>query len=79
MSLNLLGLETIIGLANPNALVNDEVFLLPGCSLPVILRRQPDGKTYEIVGEAFIPGASEGQLWDQRETYSLEEVQIEIV
>lgn len=76
MSLRLLDRESVIGLANPDARLSDEVFLIPGCSMPVILRPQPDGQRYEVVGEAVIPGAMDGEIWHDRDNCKFTDVEI---
>ena len=64
-----------IGWAALGSRLYDEVFLLPGCSVPVILRRKADGK-YEFVGDAIVIGAMENEIWG--ETTSEDLVQVEI-
>ena len=47
------------GLAPQNAEVGDEVFILPGCSVPVVLRR--DGEIWTFIGETFVAGIMDGE------------------
>jgi hypothetical protein len=42
-------------LVNPHALVNDEIFFLGGCSIPVIVRKEePEKNIYVVVGGAWL-------------------------
>jgi hypothetical protein len=42
-------------LVNPRALVNDEIFFLGGCSIPVIVRKEePEKNIYVVVGGAWL-------------------------
>jgi hypothetical protein len=50
------------GVAPHTARVGDDVALISGVSLPIILRKQPVG--YKIVGPAFLPEALGGRSWD---------------
>jgi hypothetical protein len=45
----------------------DEVALIAGFSWPAITRRQSGGKSYTLVGTAYIPGMMEGQKWPANE------------
>ena len=42
--------------------VSDEVWLLEGGKTPFILRREPDGHSHRIIGEAYIHGVMHGEL-----------------
>ena len=55
--------KCFIGLAHPNARQEDEVFLLSGCSVPVILRKIHESHQYSVVGDAIVPGAMFGDKW----------------
>ena len=57
-----------IGWAHPLALPGDGVFLLRGCSMPVILRELNDDQyplSFQVVGDAYIHGVMQGELWVQ--------------
>jgi hypothetical protein len=55
-----------VGLVHPRAALWDEVYLIEGCSLPVVLRRRrKDQRGYTIVGHAYIEGVMNGELWKQ--------------
>jgi hypothetical protein len=65
-----------IGWAAKGAWLNDEVFLIPGCSSPLILRKNENGR-YQVVGDAIVHGAMKSEYWG---TLKAEDVQhIEIV
>lgn len=51
-----------IGWAVKHARLRDEVFLLPGCSRPVILHSTKHGK-YKFIGDAIVGGIMRGELW----------------
>ena len=56
-----------IGWAHPLALPGDSVFLLHGCSMPVILRELNDGQhplSFQVIGDAYISGIMQGELWE---------------
>ncbi|KAG8525996.1 uncharacterized protein KY384_000758 [Bacidia gigantensis] len=57
----------LTGWAHPRAQLDDHIYLLQGCSMPIILRpyntdsqHQP---SYSIIGEAHVVGAMYGKLW----------------
>lgn len=52
-----------VGLVPGHAQIGDAAAILFGCSLPLILRRDAL-ETYRLVGESYIHGASEGELFD---------------
>lgn len=64
-----------IGWAVKRARLCDEVFLLPGCSRPVILRRTEHGK-YAFIGDAIVGGIMQGELWKETKDEHLTEVEI---
>jgi hypothetical protein len=59
-----------VGWAHCAASLGDGVFLLPGCSIPVVLRRR-DGGGYTVVGEAYVQGVMSGER--VRETHNSKE------
>jgi hypothetical protein len=53
-----------IGLAPMASLVGDEIFILHGCTVPVVLRRQEEGdgtEFFQLVGECYIHGMMDGE------------------
>lgn len=53
-----------VGWAHPDAELRDEIFLIPGCSMPAILRRQDSSPaTYSVVGHAYVDGYMDGKFW----------------
>lgn len=54
--------DGLIGLAPPDAVPGDEIVLLQGGRVPVILR--PEGSNYRIIGEAYVHGAMYGAMFD---------------
>jgi hypothetical protein len=66
-----------IGWAAKGADLGDEIFLLPGCSVPVILRKAGhDGGRYSFVGDAIVIGAMENEVWGRLKPSDLCEVGI---
>lgn len=41
----------------------DQVFILKGGRVPIVLREK--GENWEVVGEAYVHGIMEGELWDE--------------
>ena len=64
-----------IGWAAKGARLHDEVFLIPGCSSPAILRKRPDA-TYEVVGDAIVTGAMQGELWEKLRSEHVRNIEI---
>lgn len=64
-----------IGWAAKGARLHDGVFLIPGCSSPVILRKRPDAK-YEVVGDAIVTGAMQGELWEKLRSEHVQDIEI---
>jgi hypothetical protein len=62
-----------IGWAAYNAQLHDEVFLIPDCSVPVILRQRQDD-TYHLVGDADLVGTKE--VWEKTKAEDLMNVKI---
>jgi hypothetical protein len=52
---------TYLGLCLPSAERGDQVWILSGGRLPVILRPLPESDTYEYLGEAFVHVISFGE------------------
>ncbi|KAJ3560277.1 hypothetical protein NPX13_g9358 [Xylaria arbuscula] len=48
-----------LGLTVASALHGDTVAILPGCSTPVVIRR--DGSNWKLIGEVFVYGLMEGE------------------
>jgi hypothetical protein len=69
------GPEYQIGWAAKGARLHDEVFLIPGCSSPAILRKRPDAK-YEVVGDAIVTGAMQGELWEKLRSEHVQNIEI---
>jgi hypothetical protein len=66
--MRLMTTEGDIGWAHPLALPNDGVFLLRGCSIPVILREVDDDRgqlDFQVIGDAYVHGIMHGELWQQ--------------
>jgi hypothetical protein len=75
--------EAGVALVNPHAKVNDEIFILRGCSTPVTLRRENFGEAYTVVGPAWLllegPRLSSYQAWAQGKGDALEGAEIRVL
>ena len=69
------GPEHRIGWAAPTARLHDEVFLIPGCNVPVILRCVEPGK-YQLTGDAIVPGAMKNEIWRNIKSEDLMNIEI---
>jgi hypothetical protein len=68
--------EGHIGWAQPSALLEDEIFLFAGCSMPVILRRRTTRAGYHVVGHAYVDGIMDNELWSTIHRRNLIDVEI---
>lgn len=64
-----------IGWAAPTARLYDEVFLLPGCNVPVVLRRVGQGQ-FQLMGDAIVPGSMNNEIWGEVKPQNLLHIQI---
>ena len=59
--------KVLIGWAHPEAWLHDQLFLLEGCTVPVILRPNKDASQYQpafqVIGDAHVEKCMYGQLW----------------
>ncbi|KAK8131376.1 hypothetical protein PG984_007814 [Apiospora sp. TS-2023a] len=63
------------GRAHLTCLEGDEVWLLAGADIPVVLRRQTEKGLFRVVAPAFIIGAMAGELWpDEGKDEELEDI-----
>ncbi|KAF2826022.1 HET-domain-containing protein [Ophiobolus disseminans] len=71
-----------LALVPDSAEVGDAMWLLKGGSVPFVLRQasaQNDEKTlrtWEVVGEAYVHGAMNGEIWEQLSEHDLEDVHL---
>jgi hypothetical protein len=52
-----------VGLGHAQCQVGDQICLLGGCSVPVILREL--GMNHIVIGEAYVHGIMNGEFWDE--------------
>ncbi|KAK1758934.1 heterokaryon incompatibility protein-domain-containing protein [Echria macrotheca] len=52
-----------LGLIPADARKGDEVWVLQGCSVPVVLRRNPAEEFYSLVGECYVDNFMDGQAF----------------
>ncbi|OCL11882.1 HET-domain-containing protein [Glonium stellatum] len=65
-----------IGWAVRSARLQDEAFLIPGCSVPVILRQCEGERRYKVVGDAIVLGVMKGEIWGRTRQADLVDIQI---
>jgi hypothetical protein len=54
-----------LGLVPSEARLGDEVWLLKGCRVPLVLRRVGDGEDRELVGDSYIHGVMYGEAFEE--------------
>lgn len=64
-----------IGWASIKADLRDQVFLIPGCTRPVILRPRL-ANTFQMIGDAIVVGAMENEIWAQTDPQDLKPIEI---
>ena len=52
-----------IGWTHPNSKITDAIWLLQGCSLPVVLRQASGMNRWRVVGQAYLLGLMDGERW----------------
>ncbi len=57
-------LEGHIGWASPLAEPGDKIYLLAGCTMPVILQSCHEANTFRVVGDSYVAGMMDGEYWD---------------
>ena len=50
---------------------NDEIALMKGCDLPLVVRRTVNGR-FRLVGSAYIHGIMQGEWWDETRCQRME-------
>lgn len=63
-----------IGWAHSDAKVGDKIFLLAGCSMPVILRDTDRTGVYQVVGYAYVDGMMDNEMWSVYEELRAKDV-----
>jgi hypothetical protein len=63
------------GWAPNGARLNDEVFLIPGCGSPALLRPSEKG-AYQLIGDATVVGAMGGKAWKKLTPENLQQIEI---
>jgi hypothetical protein len=66
-----------IGWAAPGARLQDEVFLIPGCSMPIILRQHGTNRRYKLMGDSIVIPAMKNEIW--KKIKQADVVKIEII
>jgi hypothetical protein len=69
------GPECRIGWAAPGARLLDEMFLIPGCNRPVVLRRRGERK-YQLIRDAIAIGAIKGEVWKKASANRVQRIEI---
>jgi hypothetical protein len=63
------------GWAPKDARLYDEVFLIPGCSRPVLLRSTENG-AYQLIGDAIVARAMNGEVWERLTPEDLQQIEV---
>jgi hypothetical protein len=54
----------MMGVCQGRTLKEDEVYLVLGCSKPVVLRRSDEGNRFTLVGQCYVHGIMDGEWID---------------
>jgi hypothetical protein len=65
-----------IGWAARSADLGDEVYLIPGCCVPVILRWNETKGFYQFIGDAIVVGAMFNEIWGKTKAEDLTNIEI---
>jgi hypothetical protein len=67
-----------VGWAHHYSRIRDEIYLVSGCSMPVILRpAYREGiKVYKVVGHAYVDGFMDGKAWSKARSHDMVALQI---
>jgi hypothetical protein len=57
--------DGLLALAPANAAAGDEVYVLLGCSVPVLLRKSVCGESFRLIGECFVMGLMNGEAMER--------------
>ncbi len=60
--------DGLLALAPANAIAGDEVYVLLGCSVPVLLRNSVHGEFFSLIGECFAIGLMDGKVMERLPT-----------
>ena len=63
--MSLCATKDLLGWGHPRTELGEEVAILQGCTVPVVLRRFPNKsvETFRVVGDAYVRGAMLGEFW----------------
>jgi hypothetical protein len=59
--------DDVWGAGPSGAQLRDQVYVLIGCSVPVVLRKLPDNAEYQLVGGCFCDGFMTGAALERRD------------
>ena len=68
--------EGYVGLAPKSARKDDEVWIVRGSKIPLLLRKQAEG-TYRFIGEVYIHGLMNGELFEKNHGMTIQQVVLE--
>lgn len=72
--------ETMVGLIPQHAKVGDQICILYGCSVPVVLRKLPtstDKSDWQLIGEAYVHGIMDGEIMSSSSFKALQSTKVE--
>lgn len=64
-----------VGIGPASMVEGDQIWLLAGSSVPVVLRQRGSGRAM-LIGEAYVDGLMYGEIWSMSDT-KLEQVVLE--
>jgi hypothetical protein len=53
------------GLGRPLAAAGDQIMLCKGGKLPLVLREVGGTRNWELIGDSYVHGMTNGELWDE--------------
>ncbi|KAF7936570.1 uncharacterized protein EAE97_007936 [Botrytis byssoidea] len=57
--------QGLIGMVSCRARKSDQVWILLGCSIPLILRKWEDNEGYQVIGECYLHGYMSGEIQEE--------------
>lgn len=70
--------EGHIGMVPCRARKGDQVWVLPGCSIPLILRKWENKQSFQVIGECYLHGYMNGEAQEEIRSGKLKAVEIHL-
>jgi hypothetical protein len=67
-----------IGVVSGRAQKGDQIWVLLGCSVPVVLRKRDGEQSCEVIGECYLQGYMQGEIMEElrKGAVNIEEVRL---